>query len=82
MFTICRHWFVIRQEAAVRLQAWFRGTRVRRWYLRFRHAVVLFQAAARGFLFRKLLREIKKQPTLPKHKPQVICFPSKNVNMF
>lgn len=56
-----RQWLVIRQEAAVKVQAWFRGSRVRRWYQRLRGGVIAFQAAVRGFLLRKTLPELRRR---------------------
>lgn len=50
-----RQWMSARQAAAVRLQAWYRGRRVRRWYVRLRRAVTQLQAAARGLLLRRAL---------------------------
>ncbi|XP_045501467.1 unconventional myosin-IXAa-like isoform X2 [Colias croceus] len=73
-FTIqsyCRQWLASRHEAATTLQAWFRGTRVRRWYTKFRDSVILFQAAAKGFLLRKTLPELRRRIPPAKHKPEL-----------
>ncbi|XP_050676154.1 unconventional myosin-IXAa-like [Leptidea sinapis] len=56
----CRQWLASRHEAATLLQAWFRGSRVRRWYTKLRCSTISFQAAARGFLLRKTLPELRR----------------------
>ncbi|XP_026326253.1 unconventional myosin-IXa-like isoform X3 [Hyposmocoma kahamanoa] len=62
----CRNWLAARQEAATKLQAWFRGSRTRRWYIRLRDAVTTFQAAAKGYLLRKTLPELRRRLPLSK----------------
>ncbi|XP_012548810.1 unconventional myosin-IXAa isoform X1 [Bombyx mori] len=57
----CRQWLTARHEAAVKLQSWYRGSRVRRWYQTLSKGIVGFQAIARGYLLRKSLPEIRKK---------------------
>ncbi|XP_063627273.1 unconventional myosin-IXa-like [Cydia splendana] len=58
----CRQWLQARHEAATKVQAFFRGSRVRRWYVRLRDSVVAFQAASRGYLLRRRLPDRRKLP--------------------
>ncbi|KAI5651615.1 myosin head (motor domain) domain-containing protein [Phthorimaea operculella] len=62
----CRQWLQTRLEAATKVQSWFRGSRVRRWYLRLKDSTVAFQAAARGFLLRKTLPELRRRLPPPR----------------
>ncbi|KAJ0175182.1 hypothetical protein K1T71_009323 [Dendrolimus kikuchii] len=57
----CRQWLVMRHEAAVKLQSWYRATRGRKWYNQLCKGLVQFQAAARGFLLRKTLPELRRK---------------------
>ncbi|XP_063382914.1 unconventional myosin-IXAa-like [Cydia fagiglandana] len=58
----CRQWLQARHEAATKVQAFFRGSRVRRWYVRLRDSVVAFQAASRGYLLRRRLPDRRRLP--------------------
>ncbi|XP_037292347.1 unconventional myosin-IXa isoform X2 [Manduca sexta] len=62
----CRQWLTARHEAATKVQSWLRGSKIRRWYLRFCKGIVVFQAASRGFLLRKTLPALRKRLPPPK----------------
>ncbi|KAI8434162.1 hypothetical protein MSG28_012281 [Choristoneura fumiferana] len=67
-FVSQRQWLVARHEAATKVQAFFRGSRVRRWYLRLRDSVVAFQAASRGYLLRKTLPALRRRLPSPRNR--------------
>lgn len=53
---ISREWLVTRKTAAIKIQAFWKGSKVRRWYLKLRAGVIFFQAAARGHLLRQKIQ--------------------------
>lgn len=71
-----RNWLAARQEAAIKVQAWFRGSRARRWYNRLRDGVTTFQAAARGYLLRKTLPDLRRRllPSKTRTEVRILCF--------
>lgn len=76
-----RQWLVARHEAATKVQAFFRGSRVRRWYLRLRDSVVGFQAASRGYLLRKTLPALRRRLPSPRNRSEVCESKNNNVSL-
>lgn len=62
-----RQWLHARNDAALKVQSWYRAIRGRQWYNKFCRGLVMFQSIARGYLLRrKTLPELRKRlPTQP-----------------
>lgn len=50
----------LRQEAAVKIQAYWKGAHVKKWFSKLKSDIVIIQAHARGYLIRNKVKAYKK----------------------
>lgn len=50
----------LRQEAAVKVQAFWKGARVKKWFQKLKNDVVVIQAFSRGYLIRNKIKALRK----------------------
>lgn len=73
-FDLYRQWLHSRNDAALKVQTWFRAIRGRQWYNKFCKGLIAFQALSRGYLLRRrTLPELKNRLPLALRDKTEVC---------
>lgn len=55
-----REWLRLRHEAALKVQVFWKGARVKKWFTKLKSDIVIIQAHARGYLIRNKVKAYKQ----------------------